>query len=247
MFVGQTTISDKYVNFNQSNVGKIFSVGVQLAGTYASEKYGDQFDYIKFEGSGMLARSLDVSVNPIEYQTINIHFKDGTFRKIGEVLPEKSHLKDLKTEQEICNELKQLIDKNLLQDEQINPNRSELKIAKDNIYKTSNDIYYTTEDQMKSTEVIECMIKILKSDDMVNTFYVAEGYFGFMKWRDLAVGSDEKNLNEYMKNTHPGRRFTLKEMTVSELPNYLEQEGLTKKYDIPQKKKSDDTVSCIIL
>ncbi len=97
-------------DFESNRASQIFEEAVQKAKLHAEKKYGENFSHIAFEGSEIKARSLEVKVNPIECQTIEIHFKDGTSRKIGEVLPEKTHLEELKNSEEICLEINQLID-----------------------------------------------------------------------------------------------------------------------------------------
>lgn len=102
--LGTKEVKENLANFEQPNPTEIFLKGIECAKEAAK---GNGYD-LSFKGTGELARSLEVVVNPIENQEISIT-KDGKTTAIGKILPEKNHLSTLKSSKEVCEEIKKMM------------------------------------------------------------------------------------------------------------------------------------------
>ncbi len=102
-------VEEDLTDFDGRNALKIFETGFEQAQKHA-KKLG--FAELRYEGSGILARSLERRLNPIEVQTVLLVRKEGGEpEKIGEILPEKDHLRLLKSSAEVATEVKAMLKK----------------------------------------------------------------------------------------------------------------------------------------
>lgn len=109
--LSEPLIEDQEYNlrdFSTRNATEIFMAGFRKAKEYAKEK---GVPSLYFKGSGDLARSLVVTVNPIEVQAVYMLDRDNGQIEIGRILPEKAHLSLLKSPSEIFREISKMIDK----------------------------------------------------------------------------------------------------------------------------------------
>lgn len=136
-------------NFEQPNPTNLFMTGFNLAKRYAYEK---EFR-IRTSSTGVKVRGLSHGILPTEYQAIEMTpEKNDAWTKIGEILPEKEHLRKLKSSEEIANEIKRMIDQN---SGQSGPKNSEGEIS---LNKESNTLV-TGKFTGKYAEQIAGMIK----------------------------------------------------------------------------------------
>lgn len=212
--------------FNSMCAGQIFVQAVQNAKIYAKEKYGESFSNLTFEGSGMRARSVSVQVDPIEYQSIEIHFQNGASRKIGTVLPERTHLVDLKTAEEICNEIKGLIDQDCAAkvDSTTKKTNAFLNIVLGTLpgpYEIDPELTFDNKGIPPATHLLRGNDGIYHcagmriSPDLIEKYFT-EGFLGvvhvaFLVDKVVAISFDKEKLEQTMKKLYEGKQHWVQE------------------------------------
>jgi hypothetical protein len=100
--------SPRVVPFGDGNAAPQWMPAISQAAEYAKSLGFKTFGY---EGSGVMARSMSgPTVKAIEFQNVYVETSRGRKVPLGQVLPEASHLREIKSTQTLVAEFKQLID-----------------------------------------------------------------------------------------------------------------------------------------